>query len=102
MIATLVHVYVKEEYIDQFIEATLENYRASIQEPGNLRFDVLQDDENPAKFTLYEAYESEEAAAAHKKTEHYKKWKETVADWMDKPREGVKHQIVAPKDKSAW
>jgi autoinducer 2-degrading protein len=102
MIATLVHVYVKEEYIDQFIEATLENHRASIQEPGNLRFDVLQDDENPAKFTLYEAYESEEAAAAHKKTEHYKKWKETVADWMDKPREGVKHQIVAPKDKSAW
>jgi autoinducer 2-degrading protein len=102
MIATLVHVYVKEEYIDQFIEATLENHRASIQEPGNLRFDVLQDDENPAKFTLYEAYESEEAAAAHKKTEHYKKWKEKVADWMDKPREGVKHQIVAPKDKSAW
>jgi autoinducer 2-degrading protein len=102
MIATLVHVYVKEEYIDQFIEATLENHRASVQEPGNLRFDVLQDDENPAKFTLYEAYESDEAAAAHKKTGHYKKWKETVAEWMDKPREGVKHQIVAPKEKSAW
>lgn len=102
MIATLVHVYVKEEYIDQFIEATIENHRASVQEPGNLRFDVLQDNENPAKFTLYEAYESEEAAAAHKQTAHYKKWKETVADWMDKPREGVKHQIVAPKDKSAW
>ncbi len=102
MIATLVHVYVKEEYIDQFIEATIENHQASVQEPGNLRFDVLQDDENPAKFTIYEAYESEEAAAAHKQTDHYKKWKGTVADWMDKPREGVKHQIVAPKDKSAW
>ncbi len=102
MIATLVHVYVKEEYIDQFIEATIENHRASVQEPGNLRFDVLQDNENPAKFTLYEAYESEEAAAAHKHTAHYKKWKKTVADWMDKSREGVKHQIVAPKDKSAW
>ena len=102
MIATLVHVYVKEEYIDQFIEATIENHQASVQEPGNLRFDVLQDDENPAKFTLYEAYESEEAAAAHKQTDHYKKWKETVADWMDKPREGIKHRIVAPKDKSAW
>ena len=102
MIATLVHVYVKKEYINQFIEATLENHRASVQEPGNLRFDVLQDDQDPAKFTLYEAYESEEAAAAHKQTDHYKKWKETVADWMDKPREGVRHQIVAPKDKSAW
>ncbi|MEF8984188.1 MAG: antibiotic biosynthesis monooxygenase [Bacteroidales bacterium] len=99
MIATLVHVYVKEEYIDQFIEATIENHQASVQEPGNLRFDVLQDDQNPAKFVLYEAYESEEAAAAHKQTDHYKKWKETVADWMDKPREGIKHQIVAPKDK---
>ncbi|MFW6101020.1 MAG: antibiotic biosynthesis monooxygenase, partial [Bacteroidota bacterium] len=55
MIATLVHVYVKEEFIDHFIEATMENHRFSMKEPGNLRFDVLQDDENPAKFTLYEA-----------------------------------------------
>jgi autoinducer 2-degrading protein len=102
MIATFVHVYVKEEYIDQFIEATLENHHESVKEPGNLRFDVLQDDRNPAKFVLYEAYESEEAAAAHKKTDHYLKWREKVADWMDKPREGIKHRIVAPKDKSAW
>ncbi|MFP4620985.1 MAG: antibiotic biosynthesis monooxygenase [Bacteroidales bacterium] len=102
MIATLVHVYVKEEFIDQFIEATMENHRFSMKEPGNLRFDVLQDDENPAKFTLYEAYESEEAAAAHKQTDHYKKWRDTVADWMAKPREGIKHKVVAPKDKSAW
>ena len=102
MIATFVHVYVKEGFIDQFIEATLENQRASVKEPGNLRFDVLQDDQNPAKFVLYEVYESEEAAAAHKQTDHYKKWRDTVADWMDKPREGIKHRIVAPKDKSAW
>ena len=102
MIATFVHVYVKEEHIDSFIEATLENHRASVEEPGNLRFDVLQDELDPSKFVLYEAYESEEAAAAHKQTAHYKKWRDTVANWMAKPRQGIQHQIVAPKDKSAW
>jgi len=102
MIATFVHVYVKEEYIDQFLEATLENHQASVKEPGNLRFDILQDELDPAKFVLYEAYESEEAAAEHKKTAHYQKWRDTVANWMAKPRQGIKHRIVAPKDKLAW
>jgi quinol monooxygenase YgiN len=35
---------------------------------------------------LYEVYRDEEAAAAHKETEHYKKWRETVAPMMKTPR----------------
>jgi len=88
MIVTIVHVQVKPEHVEDFIEATRKNHLASIREPGNLRFDVLQSKDDPTRFALYEAYESEEAAAAHKKTEHYLKWRETVADWMTKPRVG--------------
>ncbi len=102
MIATFVHVWVKEEFIEDFIEASVANHRESVKEPGNLRFDVLQDDQDPSKFVLYEAYESEDAAAEHKKTSHYLKWREKVADWMLKPREGFKHNIIAPMDKSMW
>ena len=51
---------------------------------------------------LYEAYESEEASAAHKNTAHYLKWRDSVANWMAEPRKGIKYNIVAPIDKSAW
>jgi autoinducer 2-degrading protein len=99
MIATIVHVWVKEKNIQDFREASIINHKESIKEPGNLRFDILQDAEDPSKFVLYEAYESEDAAAAHKKTGHYLRWREIVADWMLKPREGIKHIIIAPENK---
>ncbi|HRV91121.1 MAG TPA: antibiotic biosynthesis monooxygenase [Anaerolineae bacterium] len=102
MLVTTVTVYVKPEHVDDFIEATIANHNQSIEEPGNMRFDVLQCTADLTRFLLYEAYESEEAAAAHKQTEHYLKWRETVADWMAKPREGVPHRVIRPEDRSAW
>ena len=102
MIVTFVHVWVLPEYIHDFVEASSANHRESIKESGNLRFDLLQDAEDPAKFVFYEAYESEEAIKAHKDTEHYKLWRETVANWMAKPREGKKHKIICPQDTSKW
>lgn len=100
MITTFVHVWVKPHHIEDFKEASLENHRESVKEPGNLRFDILQDVNNPSKFILYEAYAFEEAAKAHKETPHYKKWRDAVADWMARPREGVKHIILAPTNAS--
>jgi len=88
MHVTLVHVYVKAEHIDDFIEATRLNHEASIKEDGNRRFDILQSPDDPTYFILYEAYRSKQDAAAHKETGHYLTWRETVADWMAKPRQG--------------
>jgi (4S)-4-hydroxy-5-phosphonooxypentane-2,3-dione isomerase len=96
MIVTCVHVHVKFEKITEFIQACRENHYKSIQEKGNIRFDVLQNAEDPEKFLLYEAYENDEAAAAHKKTEHYLVWRDKVADWMAQPRQGVPYKILFP------
>jgi autoinducer 2-degrading protein len=96
MIVTIVHVFVKPEYIDPFIEATRINHQQSILEPGNFRFDILQDFNDKSKFVLYEAYESEAASAAHKSTSHYITWRDTVGAWMLKPREGFKHTLLFP------
>ena len=96
MIATLVHVWVKPEYINDFLTVTKENHENSIKEAGNLRFDILRDSSDKCKFTLYEAYIDEQSAAEHKNTSHYIKWRDTVKDWMAKPREGVKHIILYP------
>ena len=100
MIVTIVHVLVAEDHIQDFIRATIENHNESIKEPGNLRFDILRDATDPAKFVLYEAYESEEASAAHKNTPHYLKWRETVQDMMAEPRKGIRYTILQPKTRA--
>ena len=89
MNVTIVHVRVKPEHIVEFVEATRLNHAASVQEPGNRRFDVLQSADEPTLFVLYEAYASDADALAHKQTAHYLRWRETVAEWMAEPRVGV-------------
>jgi autoinducer 2-degrading protein len=98
MHVTLVHVAVKPGHVDDFIEATRRNHQASVQEPGNRRFDVLQSSEEPGRFVLYEAYASLEDARAHKQTEHYLAWRDAVADWMAEPRLGVPYNGIFPQD----
>jgi len=95
MIATLVFVDVKPECVDAFIRITTYNHENSRKEPGNVRFDVLRDNKEPNKFVLYEVFENEEAAAAHKQTEHYSKWRETVAPMMATPRSAIPTTPVA-------
>jgi autoinducer 2-degrading protein len=97
MHVTLVHVNVKLEHIDDFITATRLNHEQSILEPGNRRFDILQDAGDPARFILYEAYASAEAAAAHKQTAHYEAWRDAVAGMMAEPRKGVGYIGLCPQ-----
>ncbi len=102
MIVTCVYVHVKDEAIDQFIEATTANHLGSVKEPGNLRFDLLQQSDDPSRFMVYEAYESEEAAAEHKNTSHYIKWRDTVQNMMAETRQGVRYNILQPEERSEW
>ena len=96
MHVTLVHIAVKAAHIEDFIGATRMNHENSIVEPGNLRFDVLQVPDDPARFVLYEAYITADAAAAHKQTPHYLKWRDAVAPWMASPRAGVNYRGLLP------
>jgi autoinducer 2-degrading protein len=96
MVVRLVHVAVASEHVDEFIRATRINHEASIREPENLRFDVLQDPDEPTRFVLYEAYESEAGAAAHRETPHYAVWRDAVEPWMAEPRRGIAYTVIAP------
>jgi autoinducer 2-degrading protein len=97
MFVTLVHVHVKPDAIDAFIDATRANHEASVREPGNLRFDVLRSVEDPNRFVLYEWYVDEDAAKAHKLTPHYEAWREAVAGWLVEPRLGVRYVGLFPE-----
>jgi len=96
MLVVHVHVHVKPESVDAFKEASIENSKNSIQEPGVYRFDVIQQNDDPTRFILVEVYRDDEAPAKHKETDHYKKWRESVADMMAEPRSAVKLHDVYP------
>jgi autoinducer 2-degrading protein len=96
MLVVHVHVQVRPESVGDFLAATVVNARASLAEPGVLRFDVLQDEADPAHVVLVEAYHDADAAAAHKQTPHYAAWRDTVAEMMAQPRESTKFSAVFP------
>lgn len=96
MVVTCVEIFVQAEHLDAFIAATAANHEASVREPGNRRFDVLQSLDDPTHFILYEAYETAADAAAHKQTAHYATWRDTVAAWMAKPRVGTPYEVIRP------
>ena len=93
-----VHVEVKAEYVDAFQEATIENARNSVQEPGVARFDVIQHLDEPTRFILIEVYRTQDDPAKHKETAHYAQWRDTVAEMMAEPRLAVKFSNVFPDD----
>ena len=102
MIVTCVYLKIKPDKINGFIEVTSENHKESVRESGNLRFDLIQRADDPSQFMLYEAYESEEAAANHKTTAHYLKWRDLAEEFMAEPRFGVRYKIIEPNDRSKW
>ena len=102
MYVVCIHVHVKPENREDFIRASLENARNTIQEPGSLRFDVIEQIDDPNRFMLYEVYRDEAGAKAHKETPHYARWAEAVAPWMAEPRRSVKYTPLFPDDAQQW
>jgi (4S)-4-hydroxy-5-phosphonooxypentane-2,3-dione isomerase len=98
MLIVHVQVHVNAESVGDFIEATIENARNSIREPGIARFDVVQQTDDPTRFVLVEVYRDEAATKAHKETAHYAKWRDTVGPMMQEPRSSTKFSNLFPAD----
>ena len=88
----VVTIPIKPEQASAFIEATLDNARNTRKEPGNLRFDVSQGEDDANRFMLYEVYKTKEDFAKHQQTEHYFRWKAKTADMMSGTRTAAKYQ----------
>ena len=97
MFVTLVHVNVKPEHVDAFMEVTRANHESSVREPGNVRFDVLRSTAEPTRFVIVEWYLDEAGAQAHKQTPHYLAWRERVGPMMAEPRVGVRYDGLLPE-----
>lgn len=98
MLIVQVFVHVKPEFVDAFRDASIENARNSVQEPGIARFDVLQLSTDPTRFVLVEAYRTADAPDRHKETAHYAAWRDAVAGMMQEPRTSLKYNNIFPPD----
>jgi len=96
MLIVHILVHVKAEHIDAFRAASIENASKSIREPGIERFEILQEPGDPSRFKFIEVYRTPEGAAAHKETDHYKKWRDTVEPMMAEPRARTQYTQVFP------
>jgi quinol monooxygenase YgiN len=98
----VVNVYIKTypESIEAFKNATLENARNSINEPGIARFDFIQQNDDSTNFLLVEVYRDEDSMMAHKQTSHYAKWRQAVENMMFQPRKSVRYNTLFPEDKN--
>lgn len=98
MLIVHVHVHVKPERIDDFIQVSTQNAKNSIREPGIARFDVIRRQDDPNRFVLVEVYRTSQDPAKHKETAHYHAWRDGVADMMAEPRYSVKYDNLFPED----
>jgi quinol monooxygenase YgiN len=96
----IVHVFahVKSDMVEAFKSSTLENASNSLQEPGVVRFDVIQQQDDPTRFVLVEIYRTKDDPAKHKETPHYQKWRDTVAEMMAEPRTSIKYSNIFPHE----
>ncbi len=94
MYVVCVTAFAKPDRVREFIDAILDNAQNSRKEPGNVRFDVLQGEDDPTRFTFYEAYHTREDFGKHQQTEHYLRWKNAVTDLMSQPRTSTKNNAI--------
>src|ERR671938_107066 len=97
-----VHIHVTAGDLEAFLTETRGNAEASLQEPGVRRFDVLQDQGDPAHVVLSEVYVDQAAADAHKQTAHYARWRDAVAGMMAQPRSSTRFEAVFPAEPARW
>lgn len=101
MLIVHVAIHVHPGDVDAFIAASTLNAQASMREPGIVRFDLVQQDDDPTRFLLIEIYRTPDDPARHKATAHYAAWRDAVEPMMAEPRRSVKYRALVP-DETAW
>ena len=102
MIAIWVKVRVKPEGLERFLAGIETDALGSERdEPGCVRFNVLQDAEDELRYYFYEVYEDAAALAAHREAPHYAAWA-AVSDTLEGPVEITRAATVFPSDAEYW
>ena len=99
MYAIWVSVRVKPEKREQFLSVIEDDSICSVRdEPGCVRFDVLQDQSDPNRYYFYEVYHDEAAFQAHTQTPHLARWRAAAAEVLEEPSVAIRTTTVFPRE----
>ena len=102
MYAIFVTVKIKPELRQRFLEAIEDDAVSSVRdEPGCVRFDVLQNQSEPDTYYFYEVYRDPAAHEAHRRTAHFARWDEAAREVLREPVTRLELTPVFPRD-AAW
>jgi autoinducer 2-degrading protein len=97
MQANFITVKVKPELRERFLEVIEDDATSSVRdEPGCLRFEVLQDTSDPDTYHFFEVYEDEAAVQAHRNTPHFARWDQARQEVLKEPPERLVTTPVFP------
>ncbi len=102
MLVLMVNVKVKPGRREEFMEVIKEDQLStSTKEEGNFQFNVVQDNDDPDRFFLYEVYRDNAALEAHRAAPHFLKYREDTADiYAEDPVRRMGTNLFP--DDSAW
>lgn len=96
-------VDVKPGREDDFAEATIRCIKDTLKmEDSNYRFDLLRNVDDPTKFLMIQVYRKPEFTERHRRTDHFARWRDTVADMMATPRKFKKYVNHFPNLPAGW
>jgi autoinducer 2-degrading protein len=99
MFALVVSLKVKPDLRDKFLAAAEDDSTCSVRdEPGCLRFDVLQDNADPDHFFFYEIYQNEAAVDAHRQATHYARWSAAATEVLAGPADVTRSTTLFPRN----
>lgn len=93
MFTLLVTLTIKQGQDEAFKALIEQHASASLGEPGCLRFDVFQSQDNPSLYFLVEVYYSEDDLESHRQTPHMARWRERSPELVEKI-EGSKYNAI--------
>jgi autoinducer 2-degrading protein len=103
MLALWVAVKVKPDKREQFLAAIEDDAICSERdEPGCVRFNVLQDQNDPNQYYFFEVYRDEAALEAHRAAPHYARWRAAAAEVVEGDTVRTNVTPVIPRPESGY
>lgn len=82
MICVIADIRIRAEYREVFFAAARDMLAATRAEDGCIRYDLMQNIEDPDRMTFVEEWESREHLSAHFETAHMAAWRTASAPFL--------------------
>jgi len=99
MYTVILFTKIRPQHIDDYIVNMRVCAEATNKEPGCIRYEVMQDADDPTMMCLFQVFKDEAAYQVHQDAEHHRVWIEMSGDWREpsgRPRSELRYITPEP------